>query len=285
MKKNVFKLLTLVLSVAVISSLCVFTASARTDWWNTDPSTFEDFHGENLPHVVDNAGLFSSFEESRMSSMIESIINRTGYDFVIMTDDTTHGLSAQRYADDFYVYNGYGIDNQYSGIVLFIDMDPYDRQWLSEATGKVQSLLTRRVVNTIDDSIEYYMRSGNYAEAMYVYIEKIEELYTTGTVEGAGSSDGDSDWSTPIVFGIIVGLVVSLINLSRMKNKMKPVKTANLANDSIVKDSFVLRNKKVSFLYRNVTRVRIRTESSGSSYSGSHHSSSGRSFSGGGRHF
>ncbi len=253
------------------------------NWRETNASTFKDFHGKDLPRVVDNADMFSTFEESELTSMINKIVKETGYDLVILTERSIYNYNnVDLYARDFYVYNGYGIDDEFSGIVLFIDMDPSDRQWTTQGCGNVERLLTWDTINTIDDYIYDYMVDGDYTEAMKVYVSKIEELYTTGDVQAPKVG-----WGVPIFWGLAIGAIISLVNLSKMKKKMKPVKSASLANDNIVNDSFDMRDKKVSFLYKNVSRVRISSSSGGSgrsSYS-SGHSSSGRSFSGGGRHF
>ena len=151
-------------------------------WYPADVSSFIRFHGIDLPHVVDDAGLFSESEKADLSQRISSLIGKyaeRGIDFVIFTDRSSYGLGEAVYSADFYYFNGYGIGENYTGSVFFLNMDPYDRCWWSAATGDVQDLFDDYEINIepIDDAIEPYLRSGDYYGAMVVYINCLDSLY------------------------------------------------------------------------------------------------------------
>lgn len=257
--------------------------------WYPDPvvNPFPDFHGENLPRVVDDADIFTDEQEAELTALINELITKhEKFDFVIFTDVTTYGIDENAmqdgvFAADFYQFNGYGKGDDYSGSVLFIDMNPEDRYWWSAARGESKGYFTETNVNKIDDKIDSYMRSGDYFEAMKVYIETLDKLYTSGNLIDV------FDYVMITIFSLIPAAIVGGVKQSSAVRTMKKVNYATQANDYVVNDSFVLRNKEITFLYDTVTKTYIPPSSSsgGSSYSGGYHSSGGGSFSGGGRHF
>ena len=138
----------------------------------------------------------------------------------------------------------------------------------------------------MQDVTYQYLSDGDYAGAMSVNIDLIDELTSTGKITKKLSA---GDYFMCIAIASVVGLIAGAINRSSKVRKMKNVNYATYANDYIVQNSFNLRNVNKMFLYKNVTRTYIQPSSSsggGSSYhSGSSSSGGGGSFSGGSRHF
>ena len=281
------------LFILVLASVAVFTASAsdRPYWYPAVvENPFPDFHGENLPRVVDDADIFTAAEEAELTELINKLIEKyKNYDLVIFTDVTTYGIDEENgegtYAADFYQFNGYGVGDDYSGSVFFVDMNPEDRYWWSAGRGKTEDYFTELNINRLDDRIEPYMKDGKYFEAMKVYIEALDILYETGRLPKIFT--GGDIAGISIISGIIA-LIVGGIRSGKAMNTMKNVGYASRANDYIVQNSFVLRDNKATFLYETVTKTYVPPSSSssgGSSYRGGYHSSGGGHFSGGGRHF
>lgn len=289
-----------ILSIVFISLLLVFLAAPAVfadglpAWYPSDWSTFSDFHGTNLPRVVDDADIFTDAEEAKLTKLVNELIAKFDYkyDLVIFTDVSNYGIGSGMeasdgvYPADFYQAHGYGKGENYSGSVIFICMEPGNRYWWSAARGDSRPYFSETNVNSLDDGIEPYMVDGEYANAMYKYIELLDELYTNGKITKKLTA---SDYVFCIAAAAVAGLIVGAINRSAKVRKMKNVKYATFANDYIVKDSFKVKGIKEMFLYKNVTRTYIETSSrssgGGSSYSGGYSSSGGGSFSGGGRHF
>ncbi len=158
------------------------TDGSRPYWYPADTVHFDRFHGRDLPSVVDDAGVLTSDEEKDLSERIASLKEKyagVGIDFVIFTDNSSYGLGEAVYSADFYYFNGYGIGEEYTGSVFFLNLDPYDRCWWSAATGGVQYLFDdyENNIEPIDDAIEPYLRDGDYHGAMRVYIERLDSLY------------------------------------------------------------------------------------------------------------
>ena len=289
-----------ILSVIFISLLLVILlvpsalASSLPSWYPESTSNFVDFHGTNLPRVVDDANILTDSEEATLTSRINALIEKFDYkyDFVIFTDVSNYGIgrgmaaSDGVYPADFYQFNGYGYGDDYSGSVFFVNMEPGNRYWWSAGRGKTRSYFSETNINSIDDIIEPYFYDGQYYNGMLEYITLLDELYSTGRIAKKHSV---GDYLVYAGIAAVVGLIVGLANMSSKVKNMKKVAFAKYANDYVVQNSFVLRNLNEMFLYKNVTRTVIETSSrsggGGSSYSGGYHSSGGGSFSGGGRHF
>ena len=77
----------------------------------------------DLRPVVDNANLLTNQEINYLTEEIESFKLKYNMDAVIVTINNLEGESPQNYADNYYDYNGYGLGNEESGLILLIDMD------------------------------------------------------------------------------------------------------------------------------------------------------------------
>ena len=283
MKKRVLTLALAALLCLALAASC-FAADGMPDWYPEDVSTFEDFHAENAPHVVDDADMFTDAEEAALSEKIASIIAAHGYDLVLYTAPSTYGLNHRILAADFYQFCGYGTGDDYSGSVLLICMDPADRGWYTAACGAARDYYTSESINRIDDIIEPLMLDGDYYGAMEQYFNAVDYLYAHGEPPKEPASFGFS-----AICGIILGVIVGFVAMAVLVAQMKPVRRAAHAADYLVPGSFRLGAKQDHYLYSTVSKhLRPKnTSSSGgkSGYSRSFSSSGGRSFSGGGRKF
>ena len=263
-------------------------ASYLPDWYPDDVNNFEDFYGENLKHVVDDADIFNDSEEAELTRLIKDVIEKNGYDLVIYTDVTNYGLGPQdeKCAIDFYRFNGYGLGPEQSGLIIYVNMDQRDRYFSVVGTGDVEER-TYSYNQTIREKMQSDMSDGNYFAAMKTGIELTDELFSTGKITHKRTF---FDYFMCAAIASVVGLIAGGINKSSKVKNMKKVAYAKFANDYIADDSFVLRGKNEMFLYKNVTRTYIPPSSSsgggGSSHSGMHSSGGGgHSFSGGSSRF
>lgn len=160
-------------------------SGGQPDWYPDSISDFQRFHNESAPRVVDTADIFTPAQEAAMAEKIAAIREKTGYDLVVFTDVSTYGLSKAVYAADYYYFNGYGYDDQYSGSILFICMEQGNRGWWTAATGECQPIYTERTVNDLDDRLEPYMIAGRdsgnanheYGEGVLDYLDNVDALY------------------------------------------------------------------------------------------------------------
>ena len=259
------------------------SVSARPSWYPDDVESFTDFHNQNAPRVVDNADLFSDSEEAALTKMIGQSIAANNIDFVIYTDTTNYGLGNQTCAADFYQFNGYGIGDDYNGSVLYVNMDPYDREFYTAARGACRQYYTEETVNDLQDRIYDDMHEGDYYTAMDKYIEAMNGLYKTGKVPEAFGH-----FLLRLIVCIVIALIGGGITMGVLTSQMKKVQVATRAQEYLVRDSVNMRAANDYFLYATVTRTKIPKndgKGGGSSFSGGFSSSGGGSFSGGGRKF
>lgn len=284
--KKILALITSVIFILSFGAICL--ADDLPSWYPSDVSSFEDFHADSAPKVVDDANLFTESEKAELTSKIKELVSEFDTDLVIYTTNSSYGFEHNTLAADFYQFNGYGIGDDYNGSVLMICMQSDDRGWYTAACGSCRSYYDSNNINAIDDGIYPEMSNGNYYQAMLTYIDEIDELYTTGYVgePSVTANDDGCSISFSIIVSAIAGIIVGVIVVLIMRSSMKKVKIATEAGSYIVNGSTRLHNSRDYYLHTSVSRVkRSDNNHGGSSHSGSFSSSGGRSFSGGGRSF
>lgn len=133
--------------------------------------------------VFDQAELLSPSEEREIMERIQTFQKNTNVDFVVLTSDTEHkDASQQQIADEFYIRGGFGLDEENSGVLYYVDM--YDRYQYLMATGVMNDYLTDQ---RKDDAIERAtsaLSGGRYAQACLAMIDQVEKDVKAGIPEG-----------------------------------------------------------------------------------------------------
>jgi uncharacterized membrane protein YgcG len=283
MKKRILNMLLVLLLVLAFASP-VFASSNLID--------------QTLPRVVDYGNLFSDAEEKALETELYKLINKYGYDFVIMTAEN-HASAPDDKAFMEYVWdnNDFGTSSNKSGWMIFVCMDC--RQWWHDAYGDASPYMTNDTVNIIDDFMEGNMVSGDYYGAMMAAIAELDSLFRLGPTEYYNNTyspivDPIIDPPAPHSFwdklktggisGVIAGIVAGLASVGNAKRSMRTVSRAYTAGEYIEPGSF--RLYKAENILLNVHTQRIIKEqapppsSAGSSGGGMPHHSGGSSYSG-----
>ncbi len=234
---------------------------------------------ENSDKVVDMADLLTDDEEQRLEKVMLEIVQKYDYSFDIaaVTTNSTDGKSAEAYADDYYDYNGYGYDSEYSGLLLLIDMG--DRYWHITTSGKAVAVFTDQSINRIGGSMTPYLSDENYFYAIYEFAQSADECIERYERTGGKSTTVGERLLISLASGLVVALIVCLIMKAQLKTAVKQFAAARY----IRQGSLNVQYSRDIFLYRTVTRRKIETNSGGGS--STHTSSSGRSHGGGGGRF
>lgn len=239
----------------------------------------------SAPRLYDGADLLSESEEKALLTGLNAVSERMKLDAVIVTVDSTGSKSPRDYADDYYDENGYGYGESHDGILLLISME--QRDWYISTCGYGITAFTDAGIDYIGECMVSDLSDGEYADAFARFVELCEEFVTqarSGAPFDVGNLPKEPfDAAMALVIAIVIGFVIGLIVVSVMKGQLKSVRTQSAASNYLKKDSVNLTTSRDFFLFRNVTRVRRETESSGGS--GTHRSSSGRSHGGGGGKF
>lgn len=283
----------MIVLLVLLSQSSLGFAEKMPYWYPDDVDSFENYHAEDPPRVVDDAGILTDEQFEKLEEQVERICDDYDFSYVIFIDDDTHGLSKEVYSADFLYFGGYGIGDDYSAVCFFLSLEEGNRGWRTTSIGDYQDIFTSDVTYRIDEIVDSDMRAGNYYKAIKKQADYIEKSLKKGKFEtasgfGGGGFGSDSAFrgffGWPLIVGIIISLVIMAMVIEDMKQKMR-VKVAVNANEYLKKGSLVIRNKNVNLIYTTVTRTEKSDSSSGGSSYSSGHSSSGGSYSSGGRDF
>ena len=277
-----------------------------------------ELNNPDIQRVVDRADVLSAAEEEIIEDLAHQIFEKYGMDFVVYTDSDAHGKDVVSGADDFYDENGYGSGEDKSGSLLYICFDPEVRSWYTSTCGKSMDYFDNDVINIIDDAMEPYMLEGNFAQAIMVHADYVDELYEKGSLhseedhkvyDGKGGYreyeeqpvKGDivsgikEVFPVTLGFALVIGLIAGLSGRKKALASMHTVADAASAEEYDVPGGFKLTRSENIFLTMTIHRVPKAQNNNNnggglhsgkSSFSGVHVSSGGSFHSGGGgRHF
>ncbi len=288
MKKRLLTIL-LILSLIFIISLPAFAID----------------YDESIPRVVDEADLFTDSEEKLLTEEIAECIESYETDLVIATVTSTDGKDIDSFTEDYYDYNGYGIGDNYDGIIMLISIEPGNHQYSIITTGKEIADFSDGYIEYMYDKTGSDLSDGDYYGAAETFIDlsidafKGDADYNSYYDIYNYNSDGDYSYSgdertisegayirNTILerFGIalIIGVIISLVITGTMKNNMKPVRVATSARNYLVDNSVNIYRHNEIFIRSDVTKTKIERSESSSGGGSSHTGSSGRSHGGGG---
>ena len=286
------KLTSILLVLLLLASLCVCAAAT----------------GSDTPLIVDNVGVLTSEQVDGLTQTASDLRDLYEMDVVIVVVTDLDGKSAQDYADDYYDYNGYGVGDDYSGMLLLIATE--SRDWWISTCGEAIYVLTDYGIESIFSDFAGYLSVNDYYHAFETYLDCLPEYFDayysgnpidgySGNYSGPGSyTPGDADDTVyyeddsfgifEILFSLVAGCVVAGIAVLIMSAQMNTKLPQNSARNYLNQSSYQLHGHSDMFLYSNVTKVRRESSSSSGSGGGgssTHRSSSGRSHGGGGGKF
>ena len=220
----------------------------------------------------DGEGLFSQNEFRLIEEELYDLGEKFDMDFVIVTSFDLDGLDAQTFADDYYDYSGYSND----GIILVLSEN--EGEVFISTSGKAIRYISDAKVDKIFDYIYDDLAGARYFNGVMGYLSMCQDLCD----EYITAKQNEPFLSTKqIVICAVIGVIIGLIGVSTMKSSMKTVRSKAGARDYMVSGSLNVTERYDVFLFRNVTRTRRQSSSSGGNRTGS----SGRSHGGSGRSF
>lgn len=180
--------------------------------------------------IFDRAGLFSASEEETLSERIAAFQENTGMDFVIVTSREAHDDSSQQQiADAFYDRGGFGLDEENSGILYYIDM--YERYHYLSTTGRMIDYMTDERIDSAIDACKTYLSRGDYAGAAQRMLSLVEndvkqgipeEQYRYDVVTGQRLTARHKALTTgEMLVCAIIAAVVGLVFVSGVRSRYK----------------------------------------------------------------
>lgn len=168
-------------------------------------------HAER-PHVIDDAGLFTTEQREELITEIESLNQKYPHEIVLVTIDDAMGKSAGQYADDTFDYNGYGFGEERSGVLLLIDMD--NREVYVSTSGETMKYFTDERQSQLLDAVVEHLAEGDYYAAAKTYLRITNDYFTAGIVEGQYFEEGETPYEIKQVSAVdgIIGAVGALLS-------------------------------------------------------------------------
>lgn len=254
--------------------------------------------------VIDDANLFTDSEIADMNRVIERIEKEHQVDMVVLStydvpDDYSESMYRVRdYADDYYDRGGYGMGEDFSGMLILLDMNNRV-MWLSTGGVMIEYINDSREEAILDDAYGY-LSMGSYGDAMIAALERTSRYMDKGREEGTFLYDevtgkrlsGIYNALTTGEIGVaaIVGLAAAaLVSLS--VSSSYNLTGSTYSYDRNANASVRLTKDDEAFVRQFTRRTPRSTGTHGGSSSGRsggsgvHRSSAGRSHGGGGRRF
>lgn len=226
--------------------------------------------------IYDFADLFTPSEEENLYSEITKYINSSNLDLAVVTINENNKSTPREYADDFYDYNNFGINNSKDGILFLIDMQ--NREIYMATTGYAINMYDDYRINKSLDEVYKYMSDQNYYQGTLNYINIIDKYAKSGLP----STKDKKSLSKTILYSLIIAIIITLIIMIILIKKNKLVKQATTAKEYLKRESIIMNNLGEILISTNTIKTEIDHSSGGSSI---HTGSSGNSHGGGGHGF
>lgn len=236
--------------------------------------------------IYDYAMVLTTKEKEKLKEQIDKYIQNYNMDMVLVTVKYHEKNSTKEYAQDFYDYNGFGLNNTYDGIIFVIDFTYGYTDIYISTTGEAIRLYDDYRINKMLDNISDKKNDGYYS--MFKSFVSDASNYASKGTPSSNSNTVINEYgqlvykkTIPWIKIIIISIVVSSIIILILVFKNKMVKKSIDAKYYLKAGSVIINSRNDRFITTHTSSVRINDSSSGGSSISS--GSSGRSHGGGGR--
>ena len=226
------------------------------------------------PAIVDGAGYLTDTEIAELTAQLDRIRSQYNFDVAVYIEDTMSGYDAESTADDIYDYQGYGMGENYDGIMLYLSKNP--RKYHYTTYGYGITVFTDRGLEYLDNKVLPYLQNDNYAAAIETYAETAEELLTYAAQGEPYNEKPEKDGTSKlmaIAAAILAPFGIAGIATGSKSKKMNTAVKQDYADSYMKQGSMNLTQSNDIFLYSVVNRTEKPKSDSSSS---THTSSSGR---------
>ncbi len=235
------------------------------------------------PRLVDEAGLLTESEGEEILLMLDEISLACGVDVVIYTVDLVTDESAMDQSDGTFEANRYGMGEDRSCVLLYINVA--SRDWYVTTAGYGITAVTDTGLTYLSDQFAPHLSEGDYAEAFRLYAQQCR--YLIEKARGGDPYDADDLPKAPfnpvlnLIVCLVIGFIGGLIIVGKEKAKLKTVNGRTEAEDYTVAGSMAVTDSREIFLYKTVSRTAKSTDTQSST----HTTKSGTRVGGGGGKF
>ncbi|MCR5356485.1 MAG: TPM domain-containing protein [Lachnospiraceae bacterium] len=270
------------------------------DWLPNPGEEPERFHDPSAPRIDDRMGLLTDSELKSLSAQASNIAEKYGTDAVIHINTSLYGMDIAEYSEKYFKYNGYGLGDDYNGILLTMIYRRGDRNssanisdymYISGPGPDKLTDVNQERLNGIAENKVRLASTGSEAAGMSYWLSQIDHMERTGRV-----SRSTGYWIWIVIFSSGCGAIFGAVKLKGAKKRMAVPALKESADAYLVANSLKISGKDRflnSHTERRYNPVKTTDDSSSSSgrssgrssYSSSYSGSSGRTHSGSGRKF
>lgn len=235
--------------------------------------------------VYDNAGILTESEESQLQQQCIETAQANKIDIIIATTANTNGKTTLKFAEDFYIANGFGYDkSKGDGILLLIDMQ--NREMYIATSGNGITYFSDSRIASMNQIITNYLKKGDYNNACKAFVKNVETYMKSlpSSSENANMTLSEKildHMALKILGSLAVGAVVVLIMMYGAKARM------TVGSQTYVKDHrFDVMDTRDIYINTTVVKHKIPINNNNGNGGGSFHvGSGGNRFGGGGSKF
>lgn len=228
---------------------------------------------EEKERIVDEAGLFSDEERSRLEERSKELEKKMKGVVLVLTTADTGGKSAAETVDSAYFDRGYHEEYGEDGLVFLIDLD--NREIYLGVYGDLIPVLTDQRIEAVLDEAYPFVTRGDYGEAAGAALAAAAAWYDRGVPSGQYTYQEDTGKIVPyrsirwyeVVFALAAGggiagsVCLGVVRSYKMKEGGKGANQAMAFREGM---AFHARPGTDLLLRTTVTHVPIVRHSSGS---------------------
>ena len=214
------------------------------------------FAAENTEFLYDEADLLTPEEEAALLKKLASVSTKYEAQIIVATIASMDGGNIDTYVDYVYDSMGFGYGENHDGVLILVCMDPREYRILSNGFAGVA--IDPDDISKISDEIVGNLSDGDYAGAFDEFVDECA-YYLDGHINGFPFNAGKS-LAISLIVGVVIGLIVAFV----LKGQLKSVHSQSRAQEYLKNGSMHVNLSNDMFLYRNVTRTKKQSSSSGS---------------------
>lgn len=226
------------------------------------------------PLLNDEAFVLGPFEYEEVYERLWEVNDGT-VTVAIVTTNTLNGLDSESYCDRYYDSHSF---NHSAVLLLYKNGMEGDREVYIRTFGDMYHAFSSQKIDEMLDDLVYTLSDGDYEQAFLDYIDDCSEVIEYYKETGEPYEDAPMSMVKRVLIALGIGLVIGLVIVLILKSGMKSVRYKGCASDYVVPGSLNVRNGYELYLYANVTRVKIESNSSSGGSGGGSRGGGGRSF-------
>ena len=236
---------------------------------------YQDFvASDDFSLVKDEADLLTDEEESLLLDKLQTLTDEYSCEVAVATVESKKGYEMNFFTDHFFDENGYGVGENYDGILFMVSIG--DRKWHITTHGYGMTAFNDDGLAYLKDNVEPLLKDEDFYGAFDTYADLCGNL-----LEMAANGEPYTEPFSPIwiLISLGIGLVLAFLCTMGMRAQLKSVRTQDSAVDYVRQGSMALTRSNDIFLYHTVTKTaKPKDSDSSSGGSDSDHGGTGGSF-------